>query len=54
MWVNEFSEFPAGDPFGGYKNSGVGRETYRGALDEYSEWKSIYISTEEGTQDLYL
>lgn len=53
MWVNEFSEFPAGDPFGGYKNSGVGRETYSGALDEYSEWKSIYISTEEDTQGLY-
>lgn len=53
MWVNEFSEFPAGDPFGGYKDSGVGRETYRGALDEYSEWKSIYISTEEGNQGLY-
>lgn len=54
MWVNTFSEFPAGDPFGGFKDSGVGRETYRGALDEYSEWKSIYISTEEGTEGLYL
>ncbi len=26
IWVNTYNDFPAGQPFGGYKESGIGRE----------------------------
>jgi acyl-CoA reductase-like NAD-dependent aldehyde dehydrogenase len=34
-------------PFGGFKQSGVGRELGPHALDLYTEVKNVYISTEE-------
>jgi acyl-CoA reductase-like NAD-dependent aldehyde dehydrogenase len=34
-------------PFGGFKQSGFGRELGMAALDGYSELKTIFISTEE-------
>ncbi len=34
-------------PFGGVKLSGVGRELGLAVLDHYSEWKSVFISTQE-------
>jgi acyl-CoA reductase-like NAD-dependent aldehyde dehydrogenase len=33
-------------PFGGFKQSGLGRELGRQALDGYSEVNNVYISTE--------
>ena len=30
MWVNTYNQIPAGAPFGGYKQSGIGRETSQG------------------------
>lgn len=33
-------------PFGGFKESGIGRELGLQALDHYSEWKSVFISAE--------
>lgn len=33
-------------PFGGVKQSGMGRELGLNALDHYSEWKSVFISTQ--------
>ncbi len=29
MWVNTYNQIPAGAPFGGYKESGIGRETHK-------------------------
>lgn len=44
VWVNQyrFSEYTR--PFGGYKQSGIGRELGVRALDAYTEEKSVYIS----------
>jgi aldehyde dehydrogenase (NAD+) len=36
----------AGSPFGGIKASGLGRESGREAIDEYLEFKSIYVSSD--------
>jgi acyl-CoA reductase-like NAD-dependent aldehyde dehydrogenase len=41
VWVNSYSVFDNSTPFGGYKDSGVGRERGRGALDNYLLNKTI-------------
>lgn len=41
VWINSYFNFQTGAPFGGYKNSGVGREYSKEALDEYSQLKTI-------------
>ncbi len=47
VWVNTYGQVPAHVPFGGCKKSGFGRETHKMALDEYSNFKNIYIGTAE-------
>jgi len=41
IWINQYNTFPAGQPFGGYKQSGSGRETAFQTLDEYTRTKTI-------------
>ncbi|TMW71191.1 aldehyde dehydrogenase family protein [Alteribacter natronophilus] len=41
VWINQYFNFQSGAPFGGYKNSGVGREYSKEALDAYSQSKAI-------------
>ncbi len=41
IWVNTFNRLPPGQPFGGYKQSGVGREGARETLRRYTQTKSI-------------
>ena len=53
MWVNNYNNLPAGAPFGGYKKSGIGRETHKMMLDAYSQSKNIYISLKEGPFGMY-
>lgn len=53
MWVNQYANFSAGAPFGGYKKSGIGRETHKSILDAYTQTKNIFISTKEETDGLY-
>ncbi|WP_249365616.1 aldehyde dehydrogenase family protein [Cytobacillus citreus] len=53
MWVNQYTNFSAGAPFGGYKKSGIGRETYKSILDAYTQTKNIFISTKEDADGLY-
>lgn len=45
VWVNTYNQIPAGAPFGGYKKSGIGRETYKSILQAYSQTKNIMIDT---------
>lgn len=47
MWVNTYHEIPAHTPFGGYKQSGLGREAHKSMLDAYSQKKNIYINLGE-------
>ena len=53
MWVNTFNGVPAGAPFGGYKQSGIGRETHKIILDHYSQMKNIMINLSEKPSGLY-
>ncbi|OCQ53134.1 putative aldehyde dehydrogenase AldA [Photorhabdus australis subsp. thailandensis] len=47
MWINTYHELPAHAPFGGYKKSGLGRETHKMMLDAYTQVKNIYLKTSE-------
>ncbi|MFT8321836.1 MAG: aldehyde dehydrogenase family protein [Bacillus sp. (in: firmicutes)] len=53
VWVNTYNQLPAGAPFGGYKKSGIGRETYKSIIDSYTQTKNIYIVTKEETDGMY-
>ena len=53
VWVNTYNQFIEGAPFGGYKKSGIGRETYKDAIQNYQQVKNIYINTSEERQGFY-
>ncbi|QCX54225.1 aldehyde dehydrogenase family protein [Elizabethkingia sp. JS20170427COW] len=44
VWVNNYHNYPAGAPFGGYKQSGIGRENHKMMLDHYRQTKNMLIS----------
>lgn len=48
VWINDFNIYFAQAPWGGYKQSGIGRELGKQGLEEYTEVKHIYqnIATE--------
>lgn len=53
VWVNTYNSIPEGTPFGGYKKSGIGRETHKIILDAYSQTKNIIINTSDKPSGLY-
>ena len=53
MWVNTYNAIPAGAPFGGYKTSGIGRETHKVILDHYTQIKNILINLSEQPTGFY-
>ena len=44
VWINTYNRFDAASPYGGYKQSGFGRENGRAVLDELTQLKSIWVS----------
>ncbi|MGE3307196.1 MAG: aldehyde dehydrogenase family protein, partial [Rhizobiaceae bacterium] len=44
-WINTYNLAPSELPFGGYKQSGVGRENSLAALAHYSQLKAVYVET---------
>ncbi|WP_028217088.1 aldehyde dehydrogenase [Paraburkholderia oxyphila] len=45
VWVNTYRAVSYLSPFGGYKDSGLGRENGINAIDEYLQTKSVWINT---------
>jgi len=43
VWINTYNMMNAASPFGGYKQSGYGREMGRHALDLYTQVKSVWV-----------
>ncbi|RAU19017.1 aldehyde dehydrogenase [Nitrincola tibetensis] len=44
VWTNCYHHYPAHAAFGGYKKSGVGRETHKMMLDHYQQTKNMLVS----------
>ena len=53
MWVNTYNAIPEGAPFGGYKTSGIGRETHKVMLEHYCQTKNIMINLAETPSGFY-
>jgi len=43
VWVNTYNLYDSGAPFGGFKQSGYGRDLGREALDGYTESKTVWV-----------
>lgn len=53
VWVNTYNSIPEGAPFGGYKESGIGRETHKVILEHYTQMKNIMINLSEEPSGFY-
>ena len=53
VWTNCYHLYPAHAAFGGYKVSGVGRETHKMMLDHYSQTKCLLVSYDPEPMGLF-
>lgn len=53
VWVNQYHNYPAHAAFGGYKESGIGRETHLMMLSHYQEVKNMLVSYDENPTGLF-
>ena len=53
VWVNCYHVYPPHAAFGGYKQSGFGRETHKMALDHYQQTKNLLVSYAEKAQGFF-
>jgi acyl-CoA reductase-like NAD-dependent aldehyde dehydrogenase len=53
VWINTYNAIPAGAPFGGYKESGIGRETHKVILEHYTQMKNIMVNVAEAPSGFY-
>ena len=53
VWVNTYNQIPEHAPFGGYKKSGIGRETHKVILEHYSQMKNILIDLTDDVSGFY-
>ncbi|MCP1995705.1 aldehyde dehydrogenase family protein [Flavobacterium sp. HSC-61S13] len=53
VWINQYHSYPAGAPFGGYKQSGFGRENHKMMLNHYRQVKNMLISYDKNKQGLF-
>lgn len=53
VWTNTYHQYPAHAAFGGYKKSGIGRETHQMMLSHYQQTKNLLISYSEKPAGLF-
>ncbi|EOM77725.1 dehydrogenase [Rhodococcus rhodnii LMG 5362] len=53
VWTNTYHQYPAHAAFGGYKQSGIGRENHRMMLDHYQQTKNLLVSYAPGAQGFF-
>jgi aldehyde dehydrogenase (NAD+) len=44
VWINTYNRYDPGSPFGGFKQSGFGRDLGEQALEEYTQTKSVWVA----------
>jgi aldehyde dehydrogenase (NAD+) len=54
VWVNAYRAAGPGVPFGGFKDSGIGRENGVEGLDEFLQTKSVWVELTGGTRDPFV
>lgn len=54
VWVNTYRAVSYTSPFGGYKRSGIGRESGIDAVREYLQLKSVWIATETSASNPFV
>jgi aldehyde dehydrogenase len=53
VWVNNYHAYPAHSAFGGYKQSGIGRENHKMMLDHYQNTKNMLVSYSQNAQGFF-
>ncbi|BBX18442.1 aldehyde dehydrogenase [Mycolicibacterium duvalii] len=53
VWTNCYHQYPAHAAFGGYKQSGVGRENHKMMLDHYQQTKNLLVSYSDHAQGFF-
>lgn len=53
VWSNTYHQYPAHAAFGGYKQSGFGRENHKMMLDHYQQTKNLLVSYAEGPMGFF-
>ena len=53
VWINTYNAIPECAPFGGYKTSGIGRETHKVILEHCTQMKNILINMSEAPSGFY-
>ena len=53
VWVNCYHVYPAHAAFGGYKQSGIGRENHKMMLDHYQQTKNLLVSYSQKAQGFF-
>lgn len=53
VWINDHHRLDPASPWGGFKNSGVGRETGVESFDQFSEPRAVTVNTSGTTVDWY-
>ena len=53
VWINDHHRLDPASPWGGFKNSGVGRETGIESFDQFSEPRAVTVNTSGVTVDWY-
>ena len=53
VWTNTYHQYPAHAAFGGYKQSGIGRENHKMMLDHYQQTKNLLVSYAEGPMGFF-
>jgi acyl-CoA reductase-like NAD-dependent aldehyde dehydrogenase len=54
VWVNMYRSMAPQSPFGGYKESGIGRQNGSEAILEYVQTKSVWVETQVEAQDPFI
>ena len=53
VWTNSYHSYPAHAAFGGYKQSGIGRENHKMMLDHYQQTKNLLVSYSPKAQGFF-